>query len=273
MNKGGKSVLVVDDEYLNIMTLTDILSPEFTVYATKNGRDAIKVAGENLPDVILLDILMSDIDGYSVITSLKKSEKTRDIPVIFISGLKDCVNEEVGFALGASDYIHKPFSKAIVRLRVKNQIKMLEQLRASKYGIMRYELACKAMNVALWDMKVVVNDPTSPENKITWSRELRHMLGFTDENDFPNTIAALADRLHPDDREQTFAAFAAHFNDSAGKTPYDVEYRLRHKNGEYRYFDDFGATMRDGEGNPLLVSGAVKDITEKKRIQERYETP
>jgi len=123
------SVLIVDDENSNIMALTHILSSLYTVYAAKNGQKALEAAERYLPDVILLDILMPEMDGYAVISVLKNSEKMRDIPVVFITGLGNANDEEKGLSLGAADYISKPFSPAIVKLRVKNQIKMLNQLR------------------------------------------------------------------------------------------------------------------------------------------------
>jgi len=123
------SVLIVDDENSNIMMITKILNPYYTVYAAKNGEAAIKAADKYIPDVILLDILMPDMDGYTVLAALKKSENTRNIPVIFITGLSNAADEEKGLTLGAVDYITKPFSSVIVKLRVHNQIKMLDQLR------------------------------------------------------------------------------------------------------------------------------------------------
>ena len=261
------SILVADNQKTNIVMLTGILNSEYTVYATDNGQEAIQLAEKYLPDIILLDIVMRNTDGYSVITALKKSEITQRIPIIFITGLNHS-EEEKEFTMGAADYITKPFTPAIVKLRIKNQITMLNLLHTVEYDTMKYKLANKAMNIALWDMDVAINEPTSPNNKITWSQELRNMLGFSDESDFPNTITALADRFHPEDREMAFAAFAAHFNDCSGRTPYDVEYRLKHKNGEYRYFDGFGTTLRNSKGIPLRVSGAVRDITEKKQIEK-----
>jgi len=123
------SVLIVDDENSNIIMITKILNPYYTVYAAKNGEAAIKAAEKYLPDVILLDILMPDMDGYTVLATLKKSEETRNIPVIFITGLSNAADEEKGLTLGAADYITKPFSSVIVKLRVRNQMKMLDQLR------------------------------------------------------------------------------------------------------------------------------------------------
>jgi diguanylate cyclase (GGDEF)-like protein len=119
------SVLIVDDDKTNIMALTHILSNDYTIQAARNGYNAIKAAEQRLPDVILLDVIMPDMDGYTVIRVLKNSEKTRDIPVIFITGLNDAESEEKGLVLGAADYISKPFNPAIVMLRVRNQIQML----------------------------------------------------------------------------------------------------------------------------------------------------
>lgn len=123
------SVLIVDDERANIVALTHILSPEYTIYAAKNGQDAIEIANHFLPDVILLDILMPELDGYEVISLLKSSERTQELPVIFITGLGNVEAEEKGLALGASDYISKPFSSAIVKLRVQNQVQIMKHIK------------------------------------------------------------------------------------------------------------------------------------------------
>ena len=126
-NKNG--VLIVDDERDNISTLKIILSADYTIYASTNGKDAIETAQEFLPYVILLDVLMPEMDGYDVISALKASEKTRNIPVIFITGL-DNINAEIkGLALGAADYIMKPFNPAIVKLRVQNQMQLVERFK------------------------------------------------------------------------------------------------------------------------------------------------
>jgi len=129
IKKKRNSVLVIDDERANIFTLTNILNPEYKVFAVIDSAKALQAVEKNMPDVILLDILMPEKDGYEVITELKKSEKVKDIPVIFITGLDSTEAEEKGFAYGAADYIIKPFHTAIVRLRVQSQIKLVERLR------------------------------------------------------------------------------------------------------------------------------------------------
>ena len=128
-DKKKHSVLVVDDEHANIMTLKHILGADHTIYVAKNGVDAIEIAEESSPDVILLDIIMPGIDGYETLAKLRDSLTTKELPVIFITGLTNSEDEEKGLELGASDYITKPFSPAIVKLRVRNQIKIIEQMR------------------------------------------------------------------------------------------------------------------------------------------------
>jgi len=127
--KKRHSILIVDDERDNISSLSNILSHDYTVYASTNGKDAIETANEFMPDIILLDILMPEMDGYEVLKAFKESEKTRDITVIFITGLDSDIAEIKGLALGAADYIIKPFHPAIVKLRILNHIQLMERLK------------------------------------------------------------------------------------------------------------------------------------------------
>ena len=141
-----------------------------------------------------------------------------------------------------------------------------------EYDLMKYRLTSDALGIALWDMDVVGGDPVNPNNTFTWSQKFRHMLGFSDERDFPNILSSWSDRIHPEDKERTINAFAAHLTDHTGRTPYDLINRLMLKNGEYRIFHAFGTTMRDRSGVPLRVAGALEDITDKTQMQETLET-
>ena len=139
---------------------------------------------------------------------------------------------------------------------------------AVEYNIMKYRLANKALHTALWDMEVIAGDPVNPGNTFIWSPEFRRMLGFTDANDFPNLLNSWSDRLHPEDKEATLNAFATHMLDHSGRTPYDVKYRLKLKNGEYGFFRATGDTFRDEAGMPLRVAGLLLDLAEEKRLEE-----
>ena len=122
------SILIIDDSEVSIMALKDILEPDYTVFTAKNGKIGMEEAEKQLPDIILLDIIMPEIDGYTVLATLKKNEKTKGIPVMLISSLDDMRNEQKGFILGAADYVSKPFSPTVVKHRVQNQIDVVNLL-------------------------------------------------------------------------------------------------------------------------------------------------
>ena len=116
-------VLIVDDERLNLNVLVDLLKDDYRPIVAKDGLQALqRVTTETLPDLILLDVMMPGMDGYEVCRRLKQSERTRDIPVIFVSAMSDVADETRGFDLGAVDYITKPISPRIVKARVRTHL-------------------------------------------------------------------------------------------------------------------------------------------------------
>jgi diguanylate cyclase (GGDEF)-like protein len=122
-------ILVIDDEKSNLMVLNRILSPEYTVFTAKTGKEGLERAIADQPDLILLDIVMPDLNGFDVLTTFKKTPETMKIPVIVITGLSDETDEERGFLLGAVDYITKPFKNPIVLARVRTHIQIVHQIR------------------------------------------------------------------------------------------------------------------------------------------------
>ena len=129
-----QKILVVDDERINLELLVNLLSGDYQVLVAKNGRMALSVMDKNMPDLILLDIMMPEMDGYEVCRRLKENHETRDIPVIFLTARQDAESEARGFELGAVDYITKPFHGSTVRARVRTHLRLkrkadlLEQL-------------------------------------------------------------------------------------------------------------------------------------------------
>lgn len=116
-------VLAVDDERQHLNIISELLSDDYKVLAAKGGGKALEIANSDTPpDLILLDVVMPDMDGYQVCKKLKENERTRDIPVIFLTVKSDANDEAYGFSLGAVDYIAKPFSPPIVRARVKTHL-------------------------------------------------------------------------------------------------------------------------------------------------------
>ena len=121
-----KNILVVDDTPQNLHLLVDVLTKyDYKVRPVPNGKLALSAAQINPPDLILLDIMMPDLDGYQVCKQLKSDPKTKDIPVIFISAISEAVDKVKAFAIGGVDYIQKPFQIHEVLMRVRNQLTLV----------------------------------------------------------------------------------------------------------------------------------------------------
>lgn len=125
MDAAKKKILIVDDTNSNIDTLLAALGNQYDLRVAIDGVTALQaVKTEDLPDLVLLDIMMPGMDGYEVCRQLKSNPKTRGIRVVFLTALADSTDQEKGLKLGAEDYIVKPFDPAIVRARVKNQLEL-----------------------------------------------------------------------------------------------------------------------------------------------------
>ncbi len=124
-DKARQTILIVDDTPENIMILMDLLRNQYTITVATNGKRALQLASSGTPpDLILLDVLMPEMNGYEVCSQLKADPRTSDIPVIFVTGLSDESDEQKGFDLGAVDFILKPFSPSLVKARVRIHLEL-----------------------------------------------------------------------------------------------------------------------------------------------------
>lgn len=129
------SVLVVDDEPANIDILKDVLAPYYTVRVAPSGMIALKIVEKNPPDLILLDVMMPQMDGFEVCRVVKSNPVSAKIPIIFVTALGHGEDEERGFAAGATDYIAKPISPPIVLARVKTHLALSQQMRMTEIEV------------------------------------------------------------------------------------------------------------------------------------------
>lgn len=119
-----EKILIVDDSMFETKLLEDILKDRYEICTARTGEDGIRKAKEENPVLILLDIIMPCMDGFAILKCLKDQEETKDIPVIFLTGLSEEQMEEQGLLMGAVDYIRKPYNTGIVKARVQSQVKM-----------------------------------------------------------------------------------------------------------------------------------------------------
>ncbi len=129
ITKTKKTILIVDDTKINIDILLELLGDTYDILVSLNGTRALEIIDENHVDIILLDILMPDINGYDVCRVLKSKEKTKHIPVIFITANTDEESIENAFEVGGIDYITKPFKALELLARLRTHLNMQELLK------------------------------------------------------------------------------------------------------------------------------------------------
>ncbi len=129
MNQETQKVLIADDDGINRQVLATLLKPEYVVLLAKSGEQTIERAQRHLPDLVMLDVMLPDMDGYEVLRRLRADPATAHIEVIFITGMGRPEDEAKGLMLGAADYITKPFNSTVVMARVATHLQMVRQRR------------------------------------------------------------------------------------------------------------------------------------------------
>ena len=128
-------ILIADDQLPALLVLEEILEPQYDVVPFSDGRSLLDYLDRGgAADLVLTDVLMPEVDGFELCRRLKGDPQTRDIPVLFISGLEDDADESYALSLGADDFIHKPFSRPVVLARARSQL----GLALARRGVQRH---------------------------------------------------------------------------------------------------------------------------------------
>lgn len=182
------TVMLIEDSEADMDALVECLGDTYKVIVATDGETAIQEVKTRLPDIILLDIMMPVIDGFAVCSRIKQNRATKEIPIIFVTGLTDPIDEAKGLALGAVDYITKPFSFSVIRARVKTH---LELVSARK----ELEAKNKALeeNIQLREQVELItrHDLRNPLNVILGTAELLETFPSRDKTDMERLVKNL----------------------------------------------------------------------------------
>lgn len=288
---GEKSnrILIVDDNPENVHILINNLQSQYEIICAVNGENALETAfSDKPPDLILLDIMMPDMDGFEVCSRLKANADTWNIPIIFVTALGQEVDETKGLNLGAVDFITKPFSIPIVEARIKAALRLkvemdqrilltqkLEGLNKDLEDRVKEKTA--ALKQAHEDLKVSARKYRSIyENAIegifqttlqgqfsNTSPSLAKMLGYESPLELVSTITDLAHQLYfqPQDRD-VFVRTLKQKGEIFG-----FETQFKKKSGEVIWVMMSAKAIRDNNGETLYLQGFAVDITERKQAE------
>jgi putative two-component system response regulator len=190
-------ILIVDDEPPNQLILEDLLEQQFTVHTASNGRQALDYLKARGPaDLILMDIIMPDMNGFEACQRIKSEPGLQDIPVLFLTSLDSVADEERGLSLGAEDFIHKPFSPAVVLARVRNHIELARSRKLLRERNAELELQVQERTRALLhETQQVIKAQESTINSLCALAELRDNETGNHIRRTQNYVRTLATRL------------------------------------------------------------------------------
>ena len=269
-------ILIVDDTLANLKILTALLDKAgYSVRGAANGKTAIMACKNNPPELILLDILMPDMDGYEVCSILKSDQQTKDIPIIFISALDMLGNRVKGFQLGAVDYITKPFQPEEVLVRVNTHLQLYRMQMNLELMVSERTIALQKSNSALMDSEEKFRGLVENTSDWIWevnergqytysSPQIYEILGY-----FPNEIIGKTpfefmppqEALRVNTLFQQFASKAEPF-----KT---IEHINCHKNGLLVAIESSGVPVINNEDIYQGYRGVSRDITARKEAEEK----
>lgn len=282
------NILLVDDSP-EILHLFSVLLSKlgYKVRPTRDGKLALRYAKKNPPDLILLDIMMPEIDGYQVCEKLKACEQTKDIPVIFISALNEVIDKLKAFSMGGVDYITKPFQLEEVVARIENQLllrRLSKQVVAQNLRLQaeieeRKGIEAKLRESQRWLSAVITANPNIlyvydliEERSLYLNREIYSDIGYTFEEIQQMEATFIPKLIHPDD----FSAFSAHMQkmeQAKDGESFEFEYRLQHKNGGYCWFLSRDTVFsRTEDGKPRKILGTAIEISSRKQAELERQT-
>ena len=265
MEKPNITILIVDDTAINLQILTTIVTTEgYNILLAQSGEEALRVANEYHPDIILLDVMMSKMDGFDVCRQLKANPSTQPIPVIFVTARTDVEAVEKGFDVGGDDYVSKPFNDRVLLARLKNHVERYQRQRELTINRERLNTALDAAQIGSFTIRL-------PEKIWIPDEQLMRLFGIESDVDTFN-LNTWYEHVIPEDIENTIKRIeGCIIKDSF----YKFEFRIFDSVGGYKWFRcSMQVSERNEKDEPLLIVGVNVDITKEHsmldtiRIQE-----
>ena len=247
-------ILIVDDSELNRLILSDLLrSSGHNPVATESGILALEIIEKEPIDLVLLDVMMPEMDGFETLEHIRKKRSPSVLPVIMTTALNKSKDIVQALNFGANDYITKPIDLQVALARIRTQLSLLQSERALRKSEERYALAAKGARDGLWDWDFQLDE-------IYFSDRWKSMLGFKNP-EIKNLPEEWFSRLHPDDISRVRKSIDDHI---LGFTEdFASEHRMLHKNGEYIWVYCRGIAVKNEAGEAYRMAGSQTDITDR----------
>jgi len=257
-------ILVVDDELVGRIYIEKALESEgYEVITAENGQHALELTTEHAPNMVVMDVLMPVMDGYTACKAIRAKEKGLHIPIMMLTGLDDIESVEKSFESGATDFVIKPVNLPIFKQRVRHGLKTLQTDLELYKQQLRQSHANKVAKMGYWDWEI-------ESDHLYWSEEVYDLLDVKPD-EFANNREALKARIFPEDHERLRHATVQSLRYGI---PYRVEFKVKRPDQTFQVVYQDAELIRDDQGKVVRMLGIVQDITEqhlaRKKIHHQY---
>jgi PAS domain S-box-containing protein len=235
---------------------------------------ALKLFAEQRPQLVLASCSPGGIDGLALCRELRKFDLRPRAMIEIVAPGATAADLQAILDAGADDYLVDLESPTVLQLRLQIAVKRMQSRansnqiqRQLRESVERFDLAVRGANEGLWDALPRGKPWHDPNTEVWYSPRCKELLGFRDD-EFPNVLSSWETRLHPDDRERVIQALRDHIE---RKESYDIEYRLRTKSGEYRWFSARGQAIWDEQGQMVRMAGSLRDTTQTREYAAKLE--
>ena len=251
-------VLVVDDDAaLRLLMRASLEKSGFAVLEAEDGSKALQSFTERSPEIVLMDVEMPNMDGFSACAALRRLPHGQDTPVLMVTGHDDVESVDRAFEVGATDFLPKPINWALLGYRVHYILRASRTYRALKDSEARLAKAQQMARLGYWDWNV-------GENQWYFSAGARRILSF-DRGGGPASREAMVEKIHPDDRDRVIQLFEAALR---GEEKYEIEYRLALPDGT-RIVAEQAEVSFNQQRQSERVEGTLQDFTERREAEDR----
>jgi PAS domain S-box-containing protein len=261
---GRPRILLADDNADMREYLGRLLASRYQVTSVSNGQDALSVALQKTPDLVLSDVMMPALDGFGLVSRLRDNPATRTVPVILLSARAGEEARIEGLQSGADDYLVKPFTARELLARLETHLRMSQLRQQVAQAVLaaeeRFRLAVESADLGTWDHDLITG-------KLHCSDRFNRICGLPE---VPITRTLVNECVHPEDRDRTRREYEQALADHAREL-FQSEFRVALPDGSIRWVVSKGKLLFEQNGNdrrPVRVVGTLQDITDRKRSEE-----
>ncbi len=256
--KTAIALIVDDDPVMRILIRKALETDGFSVHESEDGRQAVASFPQLQPDIVLMDVMMPELDGFGACREIRGLPQGTRTPILMLTGLDDLDSINRAFDAGATDFIAKPINWGVLGYRVRYLLRSantLEQLVRNQESLAEAQRIAHLGNWE-WDIE---------QDQVYWSAETYRVLGLEDDATTAD-MASFMERIHPEERGQAQDALRQFISEGHA---IDTTHRVVLDDGSIRYIHILGLTRRTADGRASFVAGTIQDITDRKKAEER----